>query len=115
MTAPACRYCAEPATHGDTCCWCWVVELARDPFDGHLDCRLAARRLVPIRARFKTAIEATRENCIELVHEGLAQPLEAMPKILRVHFRRNPERALQAILNEAAGNLATAMKERIKS
>lgn len=113
---PPCRICGEPATpdHGFLCCWCWVVDEARAPVQGHEGCRLAKKRIEPIRVRYRTAVEATRENCIRVIHE-LKQPYEGMPRALKVKFRANPEASLRAVFEVAVENLTTTLRTRIKA
>lgn len=114
MSEPACRHCGDAPSHGlQSCCWCWVFEEGRPPHEGCPGCQVSSRRLAPIRARYRSAIEATRENCLAVMRECLKQPLEAMPRVLRVNFRQRPEAALQAVLETAYSNLETEIRRRV--
>lgn len=119
MTDPLDRACscgARPTTHVfencGACCWCWVVEHAREPHPGHPECVLAAKRLAPIKARFQTAVRAEREACARIVEE-IRAPTSAMTNVLKAGFRRNPDFALRAVLDAVAGNVSAVIRARI--
>ncbi len=108
-----CKHCGDSRpVHGDVCCWCWVFEDGKTVYEGHPDCMLAARRLGPIRARFRSAIEQTRENCITVISE-LRQPMEAMPRHLKIAARRDPEAVVRAIAEQIVNVAITQLRQRV--
>lgn len=110
-----CKHCGSAeTTHGESCCWCWVFEDGKPAHEEHPECVLAARRLGPIRARFRTAIEQTRENCIQVLQE-LKHPVESMPRHIKIAARRDPEAVLRAILEMVVMNATAVLRERVKA
>lgn len=118
-SAASCSFCPALASHGlgtdrRTCCWCWVVELAREAYPGHPDCLVARERIDKIRARFRTAVLAEREACARIVEEFRErQPLESMPPVLLRATRKSPETVLRAVLDAMVPGIANVIRSRI--
>jgi len=76
---------------------------------------LAARRLVPIKALFRSAIEATRENCVRVLEETKAGIFAEIPQVLVAEVRRNPRTIVPKILDRMIEATVFEIRRRVKA
>lgn len=106
--------CGGVPTHGDVCCWCWVVELTRPLAEGHTECMLAARRLGPIKTRFRSAQQAVLDGCLAVIHSSDAVPIRSMSVDVAEAARRHPDRIVSMILAKLVSGLTAEIRSRVK-
>jgi len=118
VSAPVCECGSIHPLHltvdRSRCCWCWVVEDGKEPNQSHDECCLSIKRLEPIRVRFKTAVSAENEGCVQVLL-NFRNPLAKMPKHIISAARKDPERVLRAIADNVVASMIDQLRSRVSS